>query len=204
MRDSLGMVAPLRVIAFDLEGNPVPGVTPTFIVRDTGSHVVGALLIGDHTITTSVLGAIAGLQTDTAQIPVTLPPQQITATDSVRHLLTPSVSDLEVTSTDLRTRVVNGQGTTATGIQAVIVRYEIVQAPPPTGTATGPTVILRSESAPSGRDTTNETGLAGRRLRFRLLDIATATTDSAVINATASYRGQSLGTVQFTVVFTKQ
>jgi hypothetical protein len=40
-------------------------------------------------------------------------------------------------------------------------------------------------------------------VRFRLLAIS-APTDSAVINATASYRGQTLGTVQFTVVFTKQ
>jgi hypothetical protein len=38
MRDSLGLVAPLRVIAFDIDGNEVPGLEATFVAIDTGAH----------------------------------------------------------------------------------------------------------------------------------------------------------------------
>jgi hypothetical protein len=204
MRDSLGFAAPLSVIAYDREGNPVSGVTATFIVRDTGSHIEGQYLIGDHTITTVVLGAVAGLQTDTVHVPVTLPPQQLIAADSVRHTLTPEIVDTVATSQDLRVRVVNSPGPTPIGIRGIVVRYHVARAPVPISDNAGPTVIFIPGSQTEARDTTDGTGLAGRAARFRFLAIPPTATDSAVINATASYRGQTLGTVQFTVVFTKQ
>jgi hypothetical protein len=204
MRDSLGFAAPLRVIAYDINGNPINGVTATFIVRDTGSHVEGAFLIGDNTITTSVLGSIAGLQTDTASIPVTLPPQQLIVADSVRFTLRPAIADTVATSPELRVRVVNNQGPASKGIQAIVVRYQVTQAPAAVSGSSGPTVILLPGARTDARDTTDASGLAGRQARFRFLAIPPTTTDSALISATASYRGQTLGTVQFTVVFTKQ
>jgi hypothetical protein len=134
------------------------------------------------------------------RVPVTLEPQRIVAVAASRHLLTPTVTDTAVTSADLTTRVENAAA--AKGIQAVIVHYEVAQAPPPSSPTSGPTVLLLPAGSAT-RDTTDPSGNAGRQVRFRLLAIS-APTDSAVINATASYRGQTLGTVQFTVVFTKQ
>jgi hypothetical protein len=201
MRDSLGLVAPLRVIAYDADGNQVPGVPATFVVLDTGAHVVGALLIGDDTVATGVVGAAAGLQTESVRVPVTLMPQQILASDSIRHQLRPGIADQEATSDELRTRIVHGQGATLRGIEGIVVRYEIVRAPQPTGGSTDPTAILIPGNTNRTRDTTDGNGAAGRRVRFDLL--ISGPTDSAMINATASYRGQTLGTVQFIVVFTK-
>lgn len=204
MRDSLGFVAPLRVIAYDVSGDPVPGAQPTFVVLDTGSHLSGALLIGDDTITTEVVGRVAGIQTPAVRIPVTLAPEALVAADSVRHLLTPGVADT-VASTSLRARVVNllGGAAAAKGIQAVVVRYAVVRAPPPAGADVGPTFLLVPGTSSAARDTTDASGLAERTARFRLLAIA-APEDTAIIDASASYRGQTLGTVQFTIVFRKQ
>lgn len=202
MRDSLGFVAPLRVVAFDIDGNPIADAQATFVAVDTGAHLAGALLIGDDTVATSVVGAVAGLQTDTVRVPVTLAPQQLIAVAALRQQLTATVIDTAATSPDLTTRVENVSGATPRGIQAIIVRYEVVQAPPPTSATAGPTVVLLPAGS-GARDTTDGSGNAGRQVRFRLLAIS-APTDSAVINASASYRGQTLGTVQFTVVFTKQ
>jgi hypothetical protein len=41
-------------------------------------------------------------------------------------------------------------------------------------------------------------------VRLRILALTNVTADTAVVTATASYRGQSIGTVEFTVVFTSQ
>jgi hypothetical protein len=161
--------------------------------------------IGDDTVETRVAGSVAGLQTDAVPVPVTLEPQLLIAADSIRHLLTPEQFDTEATTT-LTARVVNTTaGATPRGTQAVIVRYTIVAAPPTVGGNSGPSVVLLPNNASTARDTTDGSGNAAREARFRFVAIPpTSTTDSAVINASASYRGQTLGTVQFTVVFTKQ
>jgi hypothetical protein len=202
MRDSLGLVAPLQVIAFDADGLPISGAQATFAALDSGAHFAGALMIGDDTVATFVVGNIAGLQTDSVRVPVTLVPQLIVAGSEVRPTLTVPLTDTSATSPELTTRVVNRQGLER-GIEAIIVSYQIVQAPAPTPGSVGPTVVLFPGVATAARDTTDPSGSASARARFRFLAIPT-TTDSALINATASYRGQSLGTVQFTVVFTKQ
>ena len=203
LRDSLGLAAPLRVIAYDIDGNPVPNADVTFVVLDTGAHIENAYLIGDDTVATRVVGAVAGLQTAVQTVRVTLEPQFLEARDSVRHFLTVGVADQERTA-DLNARVLNRQGADK-GIEAVIVRYEIVQAPPPSNPEAGPAAILlpNTGNPAASRDTSDNAGNVSRQLQLQLLRIS-ALTDSVIINASASHRGQSLGTVQYTVVFVKQ
>jgi len=52
-------------------------------------------------------------------------------------------------------------------------------------------------------DTTLQ-GRAARTLRLNLNRLTSINLDSAVVLATASYRGASIGTVQFTVIFKSQ
>ena len=203
LRDSVGVAAQLSVIAYDLEGNPVTGVQPTFVALDTGAHIENGYLIGDARVLTRVVAAVAGLQTAPETVKVTLRPDALTATDSVRHSLRAVLIDTSVTSTDLRARVEHIESGTETGVEAVIVRYEIVQAPPPASPTAGPTVLFLPGNTTATRDTSDGSGIVGRQVRLRLIAIS-APQDSAIINATASYRGQSLGTVQYTVVFVKQ
>jgi hypothetical protein len=203
LRDSLGLAAPLRVTAYDIDGNPVPGAEVTFVVLDTGAHIEDGYLIGDDTIATRVAGAVAGLQTAVQTVKVTLAPQFLEARDSVRHVLSVGVAEQERIAA-LNAHVLNRQGQEK-GIEAVIVRYEIVQAPPPSSPTAGPTAELlpNTGSTSASRDTSDASGIVSRQLRLRLVAIS-APMDSAIINATASHRGQSLGTVQYTVVFVKQ
>lgn len=82
----------------------------------------------------------------------------------------------------------------------MIVRYSIDQAPVAKSGA-GPTVLLLNGSAVTGRDTTDATGKASLVARLRVLALANATPETTAISATASYRGRSLGTVQYKVIF---
>ena len=205
LRDSLGLARRLSVTAYDIDGNPVPDAEVTFVVFDTGAHVENGFLIGDDTLATPtrVVGAVAGLQTAVQTVKVTLAPQFLEARDSVRHFLSVGVADQEAT-TNLNARVLNRDGADK-GIEAVIVRYEIVQAPPPSNPQAGPSAVLlpNTGNAAASRDTSDNTGNVSRQLQLQLVRIS-ALTDSVIINATASHRGQSLGTVQYTVVFVKQ
>lgn len=205
MRDSTGAVAPLRVVGFTANGDTVPGTTATFVTFDTLAHLVGGnVLVADHLGGARVLGAIGSVQTLPETVKVTLAPDTIVATDSTHHLKTYSfiTGDTLVTSAELSTRVQHlVAGGSPSDVDAVIVRYSIVSAPTPKGAI--PTVALMNNSVGSSRDTTVG-GRAGRALRLLVKQLTGLATDSAVIAATASYRGQSLGTVQFTVVFRNQ
>lgn len=207
MRDSLGVVAPLRVIAYGADGRPVdPQPLASFVALDTGAHLEGAFLVGDDAGTTVRLrGTVEGLQTQVATVLVTLRPDTIVAADSTRHvrrfLLT--TQDSVINSADLNVIVQNRNGTAVASVDAVIVRYSIVRALPESP-GKGPTIMLMSGNVPSSRDTTSGGGRAARVARLRNGSFSSTPPDSAIVEATAAHRGRSLGTVRFTIVFTNQ
>ena len=204
LRDSTGLVAPLRVIAYGIDGDTVAGAQSTFVALDSGAHLSGALLIGDKEgRTVQIVGTVASLQTRPTPVKVTLSPDLIIATDSTLHRKTFLLvsGDTIVTSADLATSVVHN-GASATGVEAVIVRYAIVQSPP--GNGNGPTLVLLNGSIASSRDTTDAAGRAARTARLRLAAVTNALADTAILRATASYRGATIGTVTFTLIFTAQ
>lgn len=205
MRDSLGVVAPIRVVAYGANGEPLsPQPAVSFIVLDTGAHVAGALLIGDS-IGTSVriVGSAGPLQTRPDTVKVTASPDTLVQNDSIVHRKTYSVisGDSVALSGDL-TVLVQHLGTDTTGVAAVIVTYTIDRAPP--GNGTGPTLVLVSGSRISSRDTTDASGRAARVARLRLLAMSSFTTDTVLVSATAAYRGRVLGTIPFAIIYTKQ
>ena len=175
MRDSLGLVAPLRVNAFDIDGLPVSGAQAAFVALDSGAHFAGALMIGDDTVATWVVGNIAGLQTDSVLVPVTLVPQQIIAPPpaTIRHVVTAQLTDTVATSPDLLTRVVNIQGATPRGIEAIIVSL------PGRAGASGDPRAGRSHRDPAAgcdeRGTRHDRPVGGAAIkaRFRFLAIPT-------------------------------
>jgi hypothetical protein len=204
MRDSTGAAAPLRVIGFNAKGDTI-AATANFIVFDTTAHLAnGAYLVADDTGLVRVLGGIGNLQTLPETVKVTLSPDTLFAADSVRHVKTFSIltgDSVTVTSAELQTRVAHKTGATLSDVNAVIVRYSIVSAPPPKSTI--PTVALVNGNVESTRDTT-ATGRAARAARLSVKQLNSLALDSAVILATASYRGVTIGTVTFTVVFKHQ
>jgi hypothetical protein len=204
MRDSTGAIAPLRVIAFSASGDTIAGTTATFVTLNTKAHLVGGtILVADDTGGARVLGGIGALQTLPETVKVTLSPDTLYAADSAHHLKTYSIlgGDTLVTSAELTARVSHKSGATLSDVNAVIVRYSIVRAPPAKGTI--PTITLMNGSLVSTRDTTLG-GRAARTVRLRVSQLTSANVDSAVILATASYRGATIGSVTFTVVFKNQ
>lgn len=196
MRDSTGLVTPLRVVAFDVAGDTVKSAVTTFIVLDTGAHLSGALLVGDSVgRTVRVVGSVGALQTQPASVKVTLSPDTLVAPDSVRF---ERAAGSATFNADLTTLVQHRSGTSTTPVEAVIVLYSIVIQPASTG---GPAVVLMSGTTPSSRDTTDASGRAARTLQLRAANFVVSALDSAVVDATASYRGLALGTARFTVVY---
>ena len=200
MRDSLGVVAPLTVVAYDVDGEPLTSApAPTFTVLDTTAHTAGAFLIGDRTGTARVLGTVGAIQTNQKQVKVTLRPDTLTGSDSSLHRITYTLgADTVVNSPPLTVDVKNFA--TAQGVEAVVVKYVLDKAPG----GTPPTVLLMSGNIVSERDTTDQSGRAARVARLRLLALGGAGPDTAFITATASHRGRVLGALQFRIVYTRQ
>jgi hypothetical protein len=205
MRDSTGVVAPLNVVAYGVGGDTIKNTTPTFVTLDTGAHLSGARLIGDNAGTTvRVVGSVAAVQTQPVSVKVTTSPDTMLAADSTLHRKDYSLNtgDTVVNTPDLTTTVLH-KGTTISGVEAVIVRYSIDRAPPGDPTK-GPTLLLMNGSTQSSRDTTDASGKAARTARLRITATTGLTSDTAVVRATSSYRGRTLGTVTFVLIFNRK
>jgi hypothetical protein len=204
MRDSTGAVAPLRVIAFTANNDTVAGTTPYFVALDTLVHLTGGTkLIGDLTGKARLVGGIGEMQTLPETVTVTLSPDTIVAADSTRHvktfsLLTDSIANSAELATIVQHKVAGGTNTT---VDAVIVKYSLVSSPP--SKTSLPTVAILNNNNASTRDTTSS-GRAGRTLRLYINRRTNVNLDSAIVQATTAYRGVSLGTVTFRVIFQSQ
>jgi hypothetical protein len=206
MRDSLGNVAPLRVIAYDANGDTIASPAATFILFDTTASLDGDVLVGEHTGRARVIATVAGLQSRVDTVTVTLRPDTIVS-DSTRYvrLVPVTTADTTFVSPDLAVIVQNREGTAASGVDAVVVTYTLTRSPPGHPSGTGPTVVFAGGTTTPVRDTTSGGGRAARAIRLREAALPQLQgTDSAMVTATASYRGQSLGTVTFTIVFQTQ
>lgn len=202
LRDSTGLVAPLRVIAYGLDDQPLdPQPAVTFVSLDTVARLAGNYLIGNQTGTARIVGIVGPLQTRVDTIPVTLSPDTLVQSDSILHRVTYTLAgDTVVNSGELGT-LVQHRLPTASGVQAVVVKYTITRSP--TGTS-APTAVIVNSGRLSDRDTTDASGTASRVARLRLAALGNFVSDTVMVDATASYRGRTLGVVTFTVVFTKQ
>jgi hypothetical protein len=202
LRDSTGLVAPLRVIAYGLDDQPLdPQPAVTFVSLDTIARLAGNYLIGNTPGTARVVGIVGSLQTRVDSIPVTLRPDTLVRSDSVLHRVSYTLAgDTVVNSGELGT-IVQRRLPTLSPVQAVVVKYTITRAP--VGNS-APTAVLVSSNRLSDRDTSDALGKASRVARLRLGALNSFITDTVMVDATASYRGQTIGVVTFTVVFTKQ
>jgi len=205
MRDSTGLAAPLRVMAYALDGEPLsPQPTTTFIALDLYAHFAGPLLIGDSVgKTVRVVGSVGTLQSQLANVKVTASPDTLVAADSILHRKTYSINagDTVSISPDLNV-LVQHLAATAAGVEAVVVRYAIDQAP--AGNGSGPTVVLANGTVPSSRDTTDASGRAARTARLLIAALGAFAVDTVLVSATSSYAGRVLGTVIFTIIYTNQ
>jgi hypothetical protein len=201
MRDSIGVVAPLRVIAYGPDGDALASQpVAMFVALDTGLKVSGSFLIGERAgVAARVVGTVAALQTQPATVKVTLAPDTLVAVDPLRREYFIGPDTLAVSST-LGAKVFNG-GTNGTPVEAVIVRYTVVHQP----ASSVPALVVLNGTAASLRDTSDGAGTVQRVAQLAVAALPRPlVTDSAIIDATASHRGRSLGTLRFIMLYRAQ
>jgi hypothetical protein len=214
LRDTAGVVQPLRVHTFGPNGDTVRDARVVFLAIDTTRKLrvdsLTGLARGDSLapnaqVVARVMPASGSgaLQTPAVALPVVPVPQSMTKESDVTLFeFTPS-SDTLAASLQSPALSVKVQGGTS-AVPRYIVSFEIVERPPsPSG---APSVVLVNDNGrESVVDTTDASGLASRRLRVRPsavdADVLLGTrTVTARVRATAKYRGVPVPSpVEFTV-----
>lgn len=202
LRDSLGRVAPIRVVAFDKADVLIPGVAGTFVVVSAPAGVkvsaTGVVVAGDSTGSLRLVARIGDrLQTTEATLFVVPQPNALARSSTTRDSVTaPGISPpllVTVTGTRNATRV---------PVQGVVVRYEIVSLFP-AGAVDSVRFRLLDDANNTVRsdprvavDTTDSSGQASRRLTV----VTAPGTDSVRVSVTArSLRGAPLGGTPLTI-----
>jgi hypothetical protein len=196
LRDSLGNVAPLTVIAYDRDGNVIPGVAVTFVptqlpapatVDPTGFVTAHDTVTAVQTI--QVVGQVGTrLQTPPASLLIVTQPDSIArSTPEVQTASLPVIDTLGTVVTGL-----NGQGQRV-AVPGILVRYRVTGVyPTASATAnvvlTAGTVVSRPDSLFSVDTTRATTGASSRTLV-----VSGTGVDSVVVLAWAtSLRGARL------------
>jgi hypothetical protein len=186
LRDTTGAVIRPTVHAFNFKGDEIPQPPVYFLSPDSGVTVDSAtgIVVGDSLRSTSarIIATVGGLQA-IQLVAVTLSPDLVTAVnarDSLQYSLTDTTKNL---SPQLQIKLTHGTAPNDTAVKSWIVSFAIVsQANPQLAQ------IVDDAGRPAVVDTTDASGVAGRRIRLHPLFL-TSTTDSIVVNATAKYRG---------------
>ncbi len=190
LRDSAGVVAPLRVIAYDRNDRPVAGVVPLFVVSSVPAGVTidanGILTADDSVRTIQIVGRLGDrLQTPPLTLQVVAQPDSIVRTGSLDSITaTRSSSPLSASVTGLRrgTRIAVG---------GIIVRYQIVATYParPVSAALAVFDVPLAGDPTRAVDTTDASGTVSRAI----VPVTLSGLDSVEVRATAlSLRGMPL------------
>ncbi|MGH7618415.1 MAG: hypothetical protein ACREPM_14435 [Gemmatimonadaceae bacterium] len=201
MRDSTGAPAPLTIVAFNSAGVPTTAANAEFFITDStkAAHLNGGtLLAGDKIGATIIIGQLGNLQTSSVTIPVTYLPFKMVHAGTDSALTAAATSDTSVnTFANLMLTVTSAEDSGSAGI---VVQYALLHAPPSVTNAAHPAVFIADNSGHiATTDTTQATGTSTRRLMVfpALLAEEAAllggtTTDSAIVEARASYKGALL------------
>ncbi|MFL5617027.1 MAG: hypothetical protein ACJ79A_01375 [Gemmatimonadaceae bacterium] len=195
LRDSMGVVTPLKLFGIDDAGDTVRTLTPVFIVTTVPGKSVRItstqLVIGDSIRTAQIVGQVGTrLQTPPALLDVVNQPDSIAASSATSARF-PAPTATEVTSTvTLGVSVTSPPTATAprAGVKSIIVRYLVTRIFPASATIPDTTLVLVDDGGrfrlPTGRastDTTDAAGSASRRIRAIPLGF-----DSVEISASAT------------------
>jgi hypothetical protein len=185
LRDTTGAVVRPVVRAFNFDGDEIPGAPVFFLSPDSGVTVdsVTGIIVGDSLRSTParIIANVGNLQS-IQRVNVTLSPDTIVAVNAFDSLLY-SLADTATNSPLLTVQLTHGPADSA--VTSYIVSFVIVSQPDPLlGT------LVNDGGAPSVVDTTDGSGIAGRKIRLHSVHLSSPTqVDSIVINATAKYRG---------------
>ena len=227
MRDSTGAVAPLQVMVFGPNGNPLDGVNVTFFSIDTTKPrsvtVTANGIVHGDSVRASVAGSFvianvgSRFQTLPDTLRVTVPPDRSKQGDipSLRHLaLVPPTDSLDTANAQpLKLTVTGSLPAGAKGAPAdtfavgFIVDYRITTAPASTSGGTA-VRLLNDANKDATRDTTSasDPGVASLKLQFNPAFFADQAliggtkTDTVKVEATVRYNGHAAALTPTTFV----
>lgn len=194
LRDSLGVVAPLRAFAFNSAGDPIPDAVIQFIALDTGVTIgpLGTLFANRTSGTVRIIAGSGDLQILGTPLQVTRRPDSVAvsgvAVDTIAYVV-PDIASANA-SKPLGVKVTTRDTTGGILVsQSWIVSYQAFFR----GNAIAPgdtsVVFLVDGNKQSAADTTDSGGLASRSIRVRPIGITQSATDSVIVIATVNYRG---------------
>jgi len=188
LRDTTGAVIRPVVHAFNFQGEEIIPAPVFFLSPDSGITVdsVTGIVVGDSLRSTparivATIGTLQAIQ----NVDVTLRPdlvQAVNALDSLQYSLLDTTLNV---SSQLQVKLTHGVAPNDSAVKSYIVSFAIVaQSDPQLGE------LVNDAGKPSVVDTTDASGIAGRKIRLHPLFLSSGTAvDSIVVNATAKYRG---------------
>ena len=188
LRDTTGAVVRPVVHAFNFQGEEIIPAPVFFLSPDSGITVDSAtgIVVGDSLRSTPArIVATVGILQAIQNVDVTLRPdlvQAVNALDSLQYSLLDTTLNL---SPLLTVALTHGVAPNDSSVKSYIVSFAIVvQSNPQLGE------LVNDAGKPSVVDTTDVSGIAGRKIRLHPLFLSSGTAvDSIVVNATAKYRG---------------
>ena len=188
LRDTTGAVIHPVVRAFNFKGEEIVPAPVFFLSPDTGVTVDSAtgIIVGDSLRSTparivATVGTLQAIQ----RVNVTLSPDTIVAMNAFDSLLYSLPDTTQVSERALTVALKHGISPTDSAVPSYIVSFSIVAQPNP---QLGELVNDAGKS--SIVDTTDASGIAGRKIRLHSVNLSSATeADSIIVNATARYRG---------------
>lgn len=206
LRNIDGIVTPVRARVFNVRGDVIGDATARYLYADfnidsalaidsaTGIVVAKKLVAGDKRIAARIGGSLQVLR----GIRIVTRPDSVDGT-SLTTILGTSLPDtgrrgLDSNSTKPLTVTVRHREAGAfTAVPYWPVRFQLLTPANPTNDTMATAYLIDDQGRASTIDTTDDSGVAGRRVRVRALQFPAGTAvESVVVRATVTYRGQPL------------
>jgi len=206
LRNIDGIVTPVRARVFNVRGDVIDDATPRYLYADfnidsalaidsaTGIVVAKKLVAGDKRIAARIGGSLQVLR----GIRIVTRPDSVDGT-SLTDMLGTSLPDtgrrgLDSNSTKALTVTVRHlEAGAVTGVRSWPVRFQLLSPANPTNDTLADAYLIDDQGRASTIDTTDDNGVAGRRVRVRALRFPVgAAVESVVVRATVTYKGQPL------------
>jgi len=187
LRDSLGVVRPITVNAFDFQGDTASAAKVRFLAGGRGIKVdsITGVVTGDSAQTGAKIIVSVGDIQSPVTIGVALRPDSMLAADG-RDSLLYSLTDTTLNlSPALGVKIVHGI-TADSAVAGWRVSFRMIS---PSGTVAQ--LINDLNVTGTTADTTDASGVASRRIKLNVAQL-TAVSDSVVVLASASYRGVAI------------
>ncbi len=188
LRDTSGVAIPLSATAYNFQGEVIPGASVTFSSPDRGVRVAASgFVTGDSLRATParIVATIGALQA-TLMLDVTLRPDTVAASNGRDSLGYSLVDTTRNVSPELSVSVRHGLATADSAVKSYIVSFSI--SSPVTA---GLVALVNDAGRPSRIDTTDASGIAGRKIRLDASRL-TALSDSVIVQATVKHRGAAV------------